>query len=322
MSMQTCRRYEGFLVFACVQVCVLCCSCNEDGSVSSPTPVFPSRHQFPSWSVQDEIAFRDEGVICVHEDSSYLIDPNRVGIWVVHTTSTERERLIPFGDTPEWSPDGTRLAFSRDNQIHVVRRDGSEMVTLTTSGWNFFPRWAPDGKRLAWNSTLGDSSGIWIANVDGSSADHVLPPGSSYPDWHPAADKLLYVVSEVGSKVHAERLMEFDLEDGSTRLVLRIENGEASFPAYSPDGTRVAIAHRPGGERLFRIWTMNADGTDFHPVTTGPGEEPSWAPSGEEILYSRIDPWINAPEMGVLWIVNLVTGEEKERLEGWPEICQ
>jgi TolB protein len=39
---------------------------------------------------------------------------------------------------------------------------------------------------------------------------------------------------------------------------------------------------------LFKIATINPDGSDFRVLTNGPGsdENPSWSPSGRQIVYS------------------------------------
>jgi Tol biopolymer transport system component len=58
---------------------------------------------------------------------------------------------------PEWSPDGTRLVFSRsgtgpssESDIYIMDADGSNVVQLTDGGINFQPSWSPDGSRVAY----------------------------------------------------------------------------------------------------------------------------------------------------------------------------
>jgi Tol biopolymer transport system component len=54
---------------------------------------------------------------------------------------------------------------------------------------------------------------------------------------------------------------------------------EDSFPAWSPDGSRMAFTHN--GE----IWVMDADGSGAHTLGRR-GEEPTWAPEGRRIAFA------------------------------------
>ena len=55
----------------------------------------------------------------------------------------------PVSD-PQWSPDGRRLAFVRDDEIWVIEADGSRLTRVVGKpGAGREPRWSPDGHRLA-----------------------------------------------------------------------------------------------------------------------------------------------------------------------------
>jgi Tol biopolymer transport system component len=74
--------------------------------------------------------------------------------------------------------------------------------------------------------------------------------------------------------------------DGSD--LVQLNDGESAFPAWSPDGTRLAFTlGRPDGS--WQVATMAADGTDVRVVTSGPGvsEAPSWSPDGSWIAYGH-----------------------------------
>jgi Tol biopolymer transport system component len=94
----------------------------------------------PDWSSRGEIAFEDGP-----------------GLWVIDDAGTRRRRLTagPQDLFPSWSPDGTRLAFtryksesSRCGTIYTVRRDGRDLRRLA-GGCAQAPAWSPDGRSIA-----------------------------------------------------------------------------------------------------------------------------------------------------------------------------
>jgi TolB protein len=124
----------------------------------------------------------------------------------------------PAGDAwPEFSPDGTKLAFgsNRDGDVDVytmnaapenaqtnvpANRTNARAVTnasgATVATNERWPAWSPDGNKLAMWSGIGSAFGadaaIWVINADGSGAPTNVSstlPGSAWPDWGPAPIK-------------------------------------------------------------------------------------------------------------------------------------
>src|SRR3712207_533097 len=53
--------------------------------------------------------------------------------------------------SPAWSPDGSRIAFSRDFDSYSMDADGSNRTQLTNnSDSEYNPTWSPDGSRIAY----------------------------------------------------------------------------------------------------------------------------------------------------------------------------
>jgi Tol biopolymer transport system component len=182
------------------------------------------------------------------------------GIWIVSAsdpdgvTQAEAQRVTtrPKGadadSEPQFSPDGSRIAFTRfknfekgPSAIHVVATDGSGLRRLTPWKLNAsHPDWSPDGQRIAFDS--GD------AQVPGNKGD-------------------IYVMGADGS--------------GRTRLTdnPRIREGKPfkqdGNPVWSPSGTRIMYvrfhARRFDPERvvLGKVMVMNADGSGKHVVVSG-----------------------------------------------------
>ena len=61
----------------------------------------------------------------------------------------------PADAAPAWSPDGSRLAFLREGQVHVLAADGGEPEKVTDLPLGAgAPVWSPDGDRIAFTSAV------------------------------------------------------------------------------------------------------------------------------------------------------------------------
>jgi hypothetical protein len=89
------------------------------------------------------------------------------GIWRIRLDGSGLTRVAStdFGfTTPGVSPDGTRIAFSRQAGLFVQTITTGDSVNIGRPGW--FPSFSPDGQRVAFI----DGGGITIAKTDGTGA--------------------------------------------------------------------------------------------------------------------------------------------------------
>ena len=85
---------------------------------------------------------------------------------------------------PQWSPDGTRIAFYSDRgesyEAYSIRTDGSALAQLTNTEARgvWFPIWSPDGTRLAYFDPEGVGAAILdLGNpMNGQAPSAVAPP--------------------------------------------------------------------------------------------------------------------------------------------------
>ena len=99
------------------------------------------------------------------------------------------EQLLTTGGGPVWSPDSTKVAFTRGGDIWVVDRDGSDEVQLTTPGQNTDPNWSAEGTSIAFTSNRDGNQEIYLMRADGSRQRNLThrPGDDTEPDWRPRA---------------------------------------------------------------------------------------------------------------------------------------
>jgi len=105
-------------------------------------------------------------------------------------TTTRLTDYIDRDSSPQWSPDGNRIAFRRRtdgvSDIWLMDKDGSNLEQLTADGGNNFdPRWSPDGTRIAFTTNRAGNFDIGVMNADGSQQTLLTthPADDEFPTW-------------------------------------------------------------------------------------------------------------------------------------------
>ncbi len=84
--------------------------------------------------------------------------------------------------------------------------------------------------------------------------------------------------------------------DGSDAHVLSNAGPVDAYPAWSPDGSRIAFVSTRGGE--YDIWVVGSDGSNPVQVTFTGAESPAWTPDSKAIAYSDLS-------LGAIGLVSL-----------------
>jgi WD40 repeat protein len=222
-----------------------------------------------------------------------VFDSDRAGNWdvfIMRHDGADQTNLTnhPGSDRqPVVSPNGTRIAFastrSGTEHIHVMNRNGTGVVQLTTSGRAREPYWSPDGTKIVYSARTSSSWDIWTMNADGS--DQVNLTNHSGNDgraeWSPDGTKLVFDSERDGSRgIHVMK------PDGGE--LIRLTTGDDWNPTWSPDGARIAFT-RFGPNAAEDIWVMDADGSNQVNLTNLPGSmdgEAAWSPDGTTIAFA------------------------------------
>ena len=132
-------------------------------------------------------------------------------VWVMNADGSGAVNLTPDPDQgayPDWSPDGTRIAYSRNDpslgwRIYTMKSDGSDTVKVVETGvansHQVQPRWSHDGTRIAYVDNRGSGSlqmeWIYVVHSDGTNPTPVTPLTDGFrdhPSWSPDDRKIAY----------------------------------------------------------------------------------------------------------------------------------
>ncbi len=232
-------------------------------------------------------------------------------IYIMRIDGTQPQRLTfsrGIDEDPHWFPDGSRILFESSREgnwdIFMMNADGTDQINFTRTPFDEAdPVLSPDGSRILLKSYR---EGIWqLAVMDLSDRSLTVIAPSDYveganddPSWSPDGKRFVFVSTREGnSEIYAA-----DLSESPVPRSVSLSNGVRAHgrpalrnltqntarddsPVWSPEGSWIALVSDRDGHR--KIYLMNPDGTDQHPLSPQPIVEgiPRWSSDGQWLAY-------------------------------------
>ncbi len=218
-------------------------------------------------------------------------------IWVMNWDGTGQKQLTRYGSIttfPSASPDGRMVAFttyaSGTPAIQIFSLDSGRKLPFYNqqASLNSFVSFTPDSKRIIFSSTAnGGAAQLYGASIDGSGFHRVTASGAIEvePKINPKTGADLI---DVSGRSGLPQIYRMSIE-GTDVQRLSAGTGEATNPAWSPDGEHIAFAwtrgFEPGNYNIF-VMDVSSQQTTQLTANEGRNENPSWAPDGAHIVYA------------------------------------
>jgi Tol biopolymer transport system component len=190
-----------------------------------------------------------------------------------------------------WSPDGTRIAFSRTANygahagVFEVASDGTTATPLMLAADGYHPSWAPDGGKVVYSAY---SEQIYTVNADGGGTTP-LPEGMGIePTWSPDGSQIAF-----GRGSYPGDFVNLHIVGGgcgASPVVATAEYSQWVDASWSPDGSRLSYRSTfnsgYGYERVVgRYGGENHGLQQVQNVNMGGGRAASWSPNGQRLAF-------------------------------------
>ncbi len=263
-----------------------------------PSPIGPDYHY--DVRIASEPSISPDGSSVLYRvgrfERDHPLELKDVHLQSLSVDGGEPTLLLENAEHAIWSPDGSRIAFIRDDenevaQIWTCQADGSEQTQLTRHQLKVdLFAWAPSGRQIAYRADM-PSTPLPEDDLTPRVATSIRYRQDG-PGWRGGLFRQLFVI---------------DLESGMTQQ-LTDQEAEHGPPVWSPDGSRIAYLSDQGP---FRDTTLR---NEVYVVPASGGKAERW--SGGLFMSDAVT-W--SPDGEQLAVIG---AEQVEQVGGYGLICQ
>ena len=179
-------------------------------------------------------------------------------IFVMNDDGSRRRRLTQNNTTfdryPRWSPDGTKIAFTRymdktkseTSELFLMNADGTDPQRLTHNNViDNIPSWSPDGRQIAFTSTRSDTWDVFVIELATLTVTQLTDGLSTAPDWSPDGSQIVFerfLPIPIGIVPKTIYVMDVDGQHQRRALPDQPLDGPPTFrhfPRWSADGQQI-----------------------------------------------------------------------------------
>ena len=216
---------------------------------------------------------------------AYLRGEDPAAVESADETTEEADDHDSSGTEPAVLPPGTCGGSITDETRQLIDSTNTED-----------PEWSPDCSQIVYT----EGGALWVANNDGTGSRQLVSHGGRYlfqADWSPDGATIAYVAGFNNEEDHWTAHIWSVNADGTRPAQLTDGDTQDRWPAWSPNGTRIAFERTTGTGRNDSggfddadryIAAVDASGGNVTALTAGDNWEqaPTWSPDGTKLAFT------------------------------------
>ena len=273
------------------------------------------------WAQNPEISPNGSTIVYQRRGMDIMNDRKTSRLWLMDSNGANHTKLTNNDvneSSPQWSPDGTRIAFTcstdTGSEIFVYWLKTGKTARLTQLEKSPGAlHWSPNGKQIAFTMTVPKSAVSMVKPPK-------KPEGAKWAKHPRVTNRLKYEADGSGYiKPGFRHLFIIAAEGGTAR---QISKGDFNFgaPQWSKDGKAIYFSGKLNENweyetRNSEIYSLTISDGKTTPLTTrkGPDYSVVISPNGKQIAYLGYDDKVQTYQVNKIYLMN-VDGSNKKTI--------